>query len=163
MHFHLDQYVKAHFIVGGGELFTEYLCPEDYEDEEDSTNTRIARITSLGDSKSVSYFGFANPLDVSYGAIMLKLCYATAPQHSPVPSSSSIAEKKKITVAVENQQNEESTPLESLKSKILWMMFLLLMFFISIDLFLRKKGAKDVYSGESELQADSCEQSCRQL
>jgi len=178
------QYVKAHFIVGGGELFTEYLCPEDYEDEEDYPDgpppptPGSPVITLLGDSKSVSYFGCANPLDVSFGAIMLKLCYAKAPHHSPTPSPSSIAESEKATVSSENQQIQSgtgkekvlvprkklqsvpdllvqgdggSTPAGSLKSKIFWMMFLMLMFYISLDLFLRKKGVRDDNSGESEL------------
>jgi len=173
------QYVKAHFIVGGGELFTEYLCPEDYEDEEDYPDgpppptPGSPVITFLGDSKSVSYFGFVNPLDVSYGAIMLKLCYAKAPHHSPTPSPSSIA-----TVPSENQQNpsgtgkekviiprkklqsvpalsvegdEESTPLESLKSKMLWVMILILVFYISYDLFLRNKRVREDNSGDSDL------------
>lgn len=83
------QYVNANFVVGGGELFTEYLCPEDYEDEEDYPDgppppkPGSPVITSLGEGKSVSYFGFLNPLDVSYGAILLKLCYAKVPHHSP--------------------------------------------------------------------------------
>lgn len=146
------QYVKAHFIVGGGELFTEYLCPEDYEDEEDYPDgpppptPGSPVITSLGESKSVSYFGFANPLDVSYGAILLKLCYAKAPQHSPTPSSSiaSIAETKAT-------KNEESTPATSLKSKMLWMIFLIMLFYISFNLFLRNKEVIDNSSSESEL------------
>lgn len=88
------QYVKANFIVGGGELFTEYMCPEDYEDEEDYPDGAPPPtpgspvVTSLGDSKSISYFGFVNSLDVSFGAIMLKLCYAAAPQHEPAPVKS---------------------------------------------------------------------------
>ena len=144
------QYVKAHFIVGGGELFTEYLCPEDYEDEEDYPDgpppptPGSPVITSLGESKSVSYFGFANPLDVSYGAILLKLCYAKAPQHSPTPSSSSIAETKAT--------NEESTPATTLKSKMLWMMLLIMLFYFLFNLFLRNKEVSDDSSiSESEL------------
>jgi len=157
------QYVKANFIVGGGELFTEYLCPEDYDDEEDYPDgpppptPGSPVITSLGESKSVSYFGFVNPLDVSYGAILLKLCYAKAPHHSP---TSTVAETTKVLVPRKKLQSvpdllargdEESTPAESLKSKILWMIFLMLLFYISFDLFLRKKEVSDDYSGESEL------------
>jgi len=143
-----QQYVKAHFIVGGGELFTEYLCPEDYEDEEDYPDgpppptPGSPVITSLGESKSVSYFGFANSLDVSYGAILLKLCYAKAPHHSPT-SSSSIAETK--------ETYEESTPAKSLKSKMLWMVFLIVLFYISFELFLRKRVVSDDNSSEIEL------------
>ena len=100
-------------------------------------------IMSLGESKSVSYFGFSNPLDVSYGAIMLKLCYAKAPQHSPAHSSS-IAETNMSAVPRNNQHNplgtgQKKTPAESLTSKMLWMMFLILLFYISFELFLRKK------------------------
>mmetsp|Transcript_5819 Transcript_5819/g.12347 ORF Transcript_5819/g.12347 Transcript_5819/m.12347 type:complete len:343 (+) Transcript_5819:87-1115(+) len=138
-------YVKAHFIVGGGELFTEYMCPEDYEDEEDYPDgpppptPGSPVIMSLGESKSVSYFGFSNPLDVSYGAIMLKLCYAKAPQHSPTPSSS-IAETNKSAVPSNNQQNPSVTgQKKSLTSKMLWILFLILLFYISFELFLRKK------------------------
>ncbi|KAL7492939.1 hypothetical protein ACHAWT_003336 [Skeletonema menzelii] len=146
--FVMKQYSKAHFIVGGGELFTEYLCPEDYEDEEDYPDgpppptPGSTVITSLGESKSVSYFGFANSLDVSYGAILLKLCYAKAPHHSPT-SSSSIAETK--------ETYEESTPAKSLKSKMLWMVFLIVLFYISFELFLRKRVVSDDNSGEIEL------------
>mmetsp|Transcript_25824 Transcript_25824/g.43867 ORF Transcript_25824/g.43867 Transcript_25824/m.43867 type:complete len:133 (+) Transcript_25824:730-1128(+) len=121
------------------------MCPEDYEDEEDYPDgpppptPGSPVIMSLGESKSVSYFGFSNPLDVSYGAIMLKLCYAKAPQHSPTPSSS-IAETNKSAVPSNNQQNPSVTGQEkSLTSKMLWMMFLILLFYISFDLFLRKK------------------------
>jgi ribonuclease HI len=76
------QYVKANFVVGEGELFTEYQHPEDYEDEEDfpdgppPPDPGSPVVTLLGKDKSVSYFGFVNPLDVSYGSILLKLCYA---------------------------------------------------------------------------------------
>ena len=157
------QYVKANFVVGGGELFTEYLCPEDYEDEEDYPDgpppptPGSPVITSLGEAKSVSYFGFVNPLDVSYGAILLKLCYAKAPQHSP---TSSKEETKKVLVPRKKLQSvpdllvrgdEESTPAESLKSKMLWMIFLMLLFYISFDLFLRKKEVSDDSSSEAEL------------
>lgn len=76
------KYVKAHFIVGGGELFAEYVCPEDGPPSPYPLGSPV--ITSLGDSKSVSYFGFANPAD--YKGIILKLCYAKAPPHSPTSS-----------------------------------------------------------------------------
>ena len=183
--FPLDyHYVKAHFVVGGGELFTEYLCPEDYEDEEDypdgppppSPGSPV--ITSLGETKSVSYFGFSNPLDVSYGAIILKLCYAKTSNHVPKPSDSVEKSKQAIVEGDEHQKpadkgekkvlvprkklqsvpellskgDEDSSPAESLKSKVLWMTFLLLLFYISFDKFLRiHEVEQDKFGEESEL------------
>lgn len=77
-----NHYIKANFVVGEGPLFTEHQHPEDYEDEEDFPNgppppePGSPFATVMRGSRSVSYFGFVNPLDVSYGAILLKLCYA---------------------------------------------------------------------------------------
>lgn len=183
--FPLDyHYVKAHFVVGGGELFTEYLCPEDYEDEEDypdgppPPSPGAPVITSLGETKSVSYFGFSNPLDVSYGAIILQLCFAKSSSLLPKQSDSGEKSKQAIVEGDRHQKpvnkgekkvlvprkklqsvpellskgDEDSSPAESLKSKILWMTFLLLLFYISFDLFLQKHEVKeDMFGEESEL------------
>ncbi|KAL7546412.1 hypothetical protein ACHAWF_009749 [Thalassiosira exigua] len=56
----------------------------DFEDEEDypdgppppEPEPGSAAVSAIRGSKSVSYFGFVNPLDVDYGSILLKLCYA---------------------------------------------------------------------------------------
>lgn len=77
-------YLKSHFVSAPTEecLFIEYIDPADYEDSDSdyepervpqpSPDTPIA--VHFGDNGgSVSYFGFVNPLDVSYGAIMLRL------------------------------------------------------------------------------------------
>jgi len=102
-----DRYVKANFVTGEGQLFTEHLHPGDYEDEEDYPNgppppepgSPIVTVTR-GD-KSVSYFGFVNPSDVSYGAILLKLCYVT--------------ESVKLLNSTANNNNDVLLPLQSVK------------------------------------------------
>jgi len=76
-------YTKSHFIVGEGELFTEFQDPEDYEDEEyypdglPSPAPGSPVVTVVRGSKSVSYFGFVNWRDVSYGGILWKLCFVS--------------------------------------------------------------------------------------
>lgn len=89
------EYTKAAFVESQGEggendaLFVEYVDPRDYEDEssDEDGGGRVPPpspgspvVCSVVGNKSVSYFGFVNPLDVSYGAIMLRLCYAA--QHA---------------------------------------------------------------------------------
>lgn len=83
------KYAKSHFLVGSGELFTAYVNPADYEDDEseDSEGNAVPRRIPDPEAgsavmcfveqpfKSVSYFGFVG-LDVSWGAIALRLCYA---------------------------------------------------------------------------------------
>jgi hypothetical protein len=89
------EYTKAAFVEGLGEggendaLFEEYVDPRDYEDEssDEEGGGRVPPpspgspvVCSVVGNKSVSYFGFVNDLDVSYGAIILRLCYAA--QHA---------------------------------------------------------------------------------
>jgi hypothetical protein len=94
-----SKYTKSHFVVGDGEeLFSEFIDVAYYESEMAEYNARIEAgedpsticepdpiprvepgspvITHIADNKSLSYFGFANSLDVSYGAIILRLCFA---------------------------------------------------------------------------------------
>lgn len=79
-----DRYTKASYVVGGGaeeELFCEYINPDDYDLEEDEIipdpSPGSPVLTHIADGqKSVSYYSFVNPLDVSRGAIVLRLCYA---------------------------------------------------------------------------------------
>ena len=91
---HDTMYVKAHFVVGEHQLFREYINPADYEDDSDYEDGPPAPspgspvVTVLRNNKSVSYFGFANTLDVSYGAIILRLCYAA--QHNDPDSGEQI-------------------------------------------------------------------------
>jgi hypothetical protein len=88
------EYTKAAFVESQGEggendaLFVEYHDPRDYEDESsDEEGNRVPPpgpgspvVCSVMGNKSVSYFGFVNSGDVSYGAIVLRLCYAA--QHA---------------------------------------------------------------------------------
>jgi hypothetical protein len=91
-----DKYCKAHFIEGRGALLSEYVNPSDYEASDSdcmndpvpdpSPGSPVVMVTQ-GD-RSVSYFGFVNPLDVPYGAIILRLCYASyheSGQTAPIP------------------------------------------------------------------------------
>mmetsp|Transcript_10778 Transcript_10778/g.16284 ORF Transcript_10778/g.16284 Transcript_10778/m.16284 type:complete len:628 (+) Transcript_10778:80-1963(+) len=76
-------YTKANFIQAPEEecLFVEYIDPEDYEDDSDYDNGGPPMpekdspvVTHRGSSGgTLSYFGFVNDLDVSYGHIMMKL------------------------------------------------------------------------------------------
>ena len=81
-------YTKALYVAGRHheELFYEYLNPADYDysdsdmedDEPPTPGSGSPVVTHIDDDglKSVSYFGFVNGLDVSYGHIILRLCYA---------------------------------------------------------------------------------------
>jgi len=80
----VKKYVKSHFILStttaSEALFAENINPDDYDDEDSDPipqpSPGSAIVTHLAGSKSISYFGFVNSLDVSYGAIVLRLCYA---------------------------------------------------------------------------------------
>ena len=84
------KYIKANFVHGGQgeEMFIEHQYPGDYEDEEDYPDgppppaPGSPVVMKTEGNKSVSYFGFVNILDVNYGAIIIRLCYAT-----PLPNS----------------------------------------------------------------------------
>lgn len=80
-------YCMSHFVTGDGyELFAELLEDEDEEpdDDDDDDDDYPPRqpepgspvIVHINDTRSVSYFGFVNPSNVSYGAILLRLCFA---------------------------------------------------------------------------------------
>jgi hypothetical protein len=80
-------------------LFMEHVDPRDYEDEwsdDESDTPRAPRppspgspvVCSLQGDRSVSYFGFMNSWDLSYGAIVLRLCYAA--QHARLPARNEI-------------------------------------------------------------------------
>lgn len=78
--FHVkEQYVKSHFIRAppNESLFVEYVNSNDYDDsseEEPEPNTDSPIVVHRGPNGGcLSYFGFSNSLDVSYGAIMLRL------------------------------------------------------------------------------------------
>ncbi|KAL7540145.1 hypothetical protein ACHAXR_009892 [Thalassiosira sp. AJA248-18] len=148
-----EKYVKSNFAVGEGEMFVEHQFPENYEDEEDFPDgppppePGSPVVTSLGDSKSVSYFGFVNPLDVSYGAILLKLCHAqrSSDQTTMTKAQSKEGEEKKVRVPRKKLQtvpdllsngDDESSASESLISKLVWMGFLVVMFYISFEMYL---------------------------
>jgi hypothetical protein len=89
-------YVKALFIQGTHELFMEHVNPDDYEPDSDDEDPQPPKpqpgspvTTFIEHGKSVSYFGFVNSSDVSYGAIILRLCYAAYHQQASSSSSSS--------------------------------------------------------------------------
>lgn len=164
--FSFDQkYTKSHFVTGGSgeELFEEYQYPENYEDEEDYPDgppppqPGSPVVTALKGSKSVSYFGFVNPLDVSYGAILLKLCYAAGSTDQLCKDSS----QKKVKVARKKLQSvpdllangdKETPAAESIWSKIIWMMSLIVLFYFSFEMYLRmKKVSETVSDDEPEL------------
>mmetsp|Transcript_23463 Transcript_23463/g.47605 ORF Transcript_23463/g.47605 Transcript_23463/m.47605 type:complete len:396 (-) Transcript_23463:498-1685(-) len=76
-------YAKSHFIQAPLEecLFQEYINVKDYEDDSDydeipSPNRDSPIVTHCGPNGGrISYFGFVNDLDVSYGDIMMKLTW----------------------------------------------------------------------------------------
>jgi hypothetical protein len=73
-----SKYTKGNFVVGHGhELFAE-LVEDDSEDDDPPPVPQPGSpvIVSIVGGRCVSYFGFVNGLDVSYGAIILRLCYA---------------------------------------------------------------------------------------
>jgi hypothetical protein len=73
-----SKYTKCNFVEGNGhELFAE-LVEDDSEDDDPPPVPQPGSpviVSSVG-GRCVSYFGFVNGLDVSYGAIILRLCYA---------------------------------------------------------------------------------------
>jgi hypothetical protein len=92
-----DQYTKANYVSSAGhvdeELFTEFVNPDDYKDELEDEDSDYDQgiptpspgspvLTSIDGNRSVSYYGFVNPLDVSHGAIILRLCYAAMHHNS---------------------------------------------------------------------------------
>jgi len=80
------QYLKSNFIKAppNESLFIEHINSEEYSDDSDyefgppepSTDTPVA-VHFREEGGSISYFGFVNSLDVSYGAMMLRLANAT--------------------------------------------------------------------------------------
>jgi hypothetical protein len=86
------RYTKSHFISAPQDecLFVEFIDPADYEDsdsdgEDDPVpepNTDSPVVVHFGAAGGcISYFGFVNSLDVSYGAIMLRLVNAAHYNH----------------------------------------------------------------------------------
>ena len=77
-----NKYAKAHYVVGDGEaLFLNWTDPEEEEDSDSDERDPIPQpgspvMVHLDENKSISFFGFVNSLDVSFGAIILRLCYA---------------------------------------------------------------------------------------
>lgn len=82
-----SRYTKSHFVTGDGEeLFAELIEEEEEETDESDDNADDTVptpqpgspvITYMNENRCcISYFGFVNPLDVSYGAIIHRLCYA---------------------------------------------------------------------------------------
>ena len=81
-------YTKANFYSGPHELFVEVVNPEDFEDdyeddaelEADTTpepNPGSPIVTHFDGYKCLSYFGFVNSADINFGAVILRLCYAS--------------------------------------------------------------------------------------
>jgi hypothetical protein len=70
-------YCKSHFVSGEGqELFEELPEDETNASTGNSRSSGSAVIVYNNRGRCASYFGFINPYDVSYGAIVLRLCYA---------------------------------------------------------------------------------------
>lgn len=83
-------------------------------------------------------------------------------QHHNIEPEPVKSAKKKVLVPRKKLQSvpdllvrgdEESNPADSLRSKILWLAFLVFMFYISLDMFLRTQKEVDGgdATGESEL------------
>lgn len=125
------KYTKANFVVGGLEMFKENPFPGS------------PVVSSLGKTKSVSYFGFVNPSDVSYGAILLKLCYAKTGEGTTAETQ----EAKEVA-----NDNEESSVAETSWSQ-LWMAFFIAAFFFMIEFFFRmnRDDGASLSDGKSEL------------
>lgn len=78
------KYTKALYVSGEEELFMEHVSPDDYETSDSEVENDPVPdpapgcpvVTHIDGVKSVSFFGFVNDLDVSYGAIIHRLCYA---------------------------------------------------------------------------------------
>jgi hypothetical protein len=70
------KYTKALYVVGEKELFMEHVNPDDYETSDSEVENDPAPdpapgspiVTHIDGVKSISFFGFVNDLDVSYGA-----------------------------------------------------------------------------------------------
>ena len=76
-------YTKALFVCGECEMFTEFVHPVGSEDDSDSDYEYTKRegspvVVKIDGKRSVSYFGFVNNMDISFGAIILRLCYASS-------------------------------------------------------------------------------------
>ncbi|KAL3943200.1 MAG: hypothetical protein SGBAC_002730 [Bacillariaceae sp.] len=81
-------YTKAHFVSApeAESLLIENVNPHDYDSDDSmpTPNTSsplvVHRDADGNNGGCVSYFGFVNPLDVSWGATTLKLLYLNAPE-----------------------------------------------------------------------------------
>jgi hypothetical protein len=85
-----SKYTKSHFVAGDGvELFAEVVEEEEddedvEEDDEEESEEEAPRapqpgspvITHIEENRCISFFGFVNSLDVSWGAIIHRLCFA---------------------------------------------------------------------------------------
>jgi hypothetical protein len=70
-------YCKSHFVSGEGqELFEELRKGETNDATGHSHSSGSAVIVYNNKGRCASYFGFINSSNVSYGAIVLRLCYA---------------------------------------------------------------------------------------
>ncbi|EJK63650.1 hypothetical protein THAOC_15677 [Thalassiosira oceanica] len=148
-----DKYVKSHFIASkdkGEELFVEYLDPRDYDDEEDYPDgipppaPGSPVVMNLKGARSVSYFGFVNPLDVPYGPILLKLCHNRSVNNA-------ITNEKRNNVSRQKNGDVETSSNESISQKTLLMIIFLPVSYLLFELFLRAKASTEEDLSGSEL------------
>jgi len=154
-----DKYVKSHFVASkekGEELFTEHLDEEDYPDGIPSPSPGSPVVMNLKGARSVSYFGFVNPLDIPYGPILLKLCHPNKVTNEKKKTS----ERKNVSREREELQahgDEETSSNESKSQKILWMLIFVAMYlamylamsYFSFEVMLRANAStKDLHDSE---------------
>ena len=87
-------YTKANYIAGDGlALFSNWSDLEEEEDSKDEVDTIPQPVSPvmvcLDENKSISFYGFVS-LDVSTGAIVLRLCYAAQHFRRVQPQSDSV-------------------------------------------------------------------------
>ena len=79
----IRKYTKALFVQSSNvdeHLFVQYVDPEDYEEEIPDPIPGSPVVCHIDGDRAVSYFGFVNSLDIDYGSVILRLCYAA--QHA---------------------------------------------------------------------------------